>query len=150
MKHTIISLGLLISIGLISCGEEPTTHNREATGYFNNSPSTNVPSGTVYCTISGDNCWEWIGEGDQVVLNAPNTAYNNFLSDYSSNNLSNFFQSNNWLYLFPDDCPVSQDDIDKVANGQFATRVMSDSSIVIFNNNKVLDFGNILYVIKRQ
>lgn len=154
MKHSIFCL-IVIIIAISSCGPEPTTHNRKVTRvtgidpYRQGTDPTNeiiAPGATVYCTVAGSNCYEYVGQGDIVVFR---TVYNNFISASENNDLAGFFQTNQWRTIFPSDSPVTDSDVNKVISGDYPVKIMEDSSIVIFNNKLMLDADNVLFAIKR-
>lgn len=141
---------LLFCTLLFSCSPEPTTHNRKVTRVITNSNkgNFNAPGGEIYCTVSGENCWEWVGSGDEVIFRTSQT-YSNFIAAYDNNNLDSFFQTNEWRLIFPEWTAIREPEINNIINGNYAVRVMDDSSIVIFNNNTKLEAENVLFAIKK-
>jgi hypothetical protein len=143
---------IFLSSLFASCGPEPTTSNRKFTGMEGGGPPTMgkvAPLETIYCTVAGSNCKEWVGSGDVVIFQRQNQVYNDFLSDYATDSLTRFFRLNDWHELFPYDSRVDQNVVDKILSKEYKVQVALDSSIVIYNNNIVFTPSNVLYAIKR-
>lgn len=139
-----------LSISILSCSPEPTPTNRKVTRYTGpvTQSSLVAPGGEVYCTAWGEDCHLWLLPGQQPIYYRQEI-YSNFIEDYYRGDLQHFFDNNEWQYLFPSGTSFDQENIDKIITGQYPIRIMSDSSIVVFDNENYLDQDNILFAIKR-
>lgn len=135
---------------LTSCGPEPTPGNRKVTRITGGTPTSEgryVSPTDVYCTAPGTNCGDYLPQGETPIYYKQ--VYADFYTKYFDDNIEGFFETNDWRTIFPTDSRINQAEVDKIINGQYKVLVMSDSSIVIFDNNINFDTENVLYAIKR-
>lgn len=140
MKLKIFFSGILFSVVFASCGPEPIEYRTEFTGWAADGQSP-------VCDNRGRNCWLYIPD---PLEQTNRVTLNNFYSNFSTNNLSYFFQNNNWRAIFPEYSPIDEDATIKISSGEYKTVLTGDSSIIILKNPKLgLTFDNVLYALDR-
>ncbi len=149
MKTIFFLIG--ISVSLISCQpEDPTPYSRKATGYiYVGSTNMLVAPGGVRCPTAGNNCWLFLEPGDYPIYSRQ--SLNDFYSDYFANDITHYFQNYNWRQVFPTGAPINDTEVQKIINGQYGVKVLSDSSIVVLKNPSLgITDDNILFALDRN